>query len=159
MPWDQTTHSKIAMPMTAASVAQRRMGFKAPRAQKYEGQSPYLVSQGFSRWGVTNRIEREGPSSSGISRGGYMATLMAVHRKMEESKQARDDPSTSQAVITHQGRAQGADQAPLAAIARVSAAKSETWILVLCLRMYSMKGVLTCGTNEETGSQVSLDGP
>ena len=131
---------KIAMPMTAASVAQRRMGFKAPRAQKYEGQSPYLVSQGFSR-------------------GGYMATLMAGHRKMEESKQVRDDPSTSQALITHQGRAQGADQAPLAAIARVSAAKSETWILVLCLRMYSMKGVLTRGTNEETGSQVSWDGP
>ena len=77
---------KIAMPMTAASVAQRRMGFKAPRAQKYEGQSPYLVSQGFSRWGVMNRIEREGPSSSGFSRGGYMATLMAGHRKMEESK-------------------------------------------------------------------------
>ena len=25
---------KIAMPMTAASVAQRRMGFKAPRGQK-----------------------------------------------------------------------------------------------------------------------------
>ena len=25
---------KIAMPMTAASVAQRRMGFKAPRAQE-----------------------------------------------------------------------------------------------------------------------------
>ena len=49
MPWNQTTHSIIAMPMTAASVAQRRMGFKAPRAQKYEGQSPYLVSQGFSR--------------------------------------------------------------------------------------------------------------
>ena len=54
-----------------------------------------------------------------------MATLMAGHRKMEESKQVRDD----------QGRAQGGDQAPLAAIARVSAAKSETWILVLCLRM------------------------
>ena len=83
-----------------------------------------------------------------------MATLMAGHRKMEESKQVRDDPSTSQALKTHQGRAQGADQAPLAAIARVSAAKSETWILVLCLRMYSMKGVLTRGTNEETGSQV-----
>ena len=160
MPWNQTTHQKrIAMPMTAASVAQRRMGFKALRAQKYEGQSPYLVSQGFSRWGVTNRIEREGPSSSGFSRGGYMATLMAGHRKMEESKQARDDPSASQALKMHQGRAQGADQAPLAAIARVSAAKSETWILVLCLRMYSMKGVLTRGTNEETGSQVSWDGP
>ena len=72
-----------------------------------------------------------------------MATLMAGHRKMEESKQVRDDPSTTQALKTHQGRAQGADQAPLAAIARVSAAKSETWILVLCLRMYSMKGVLT----------------
>ena len=59
----------------------------------------------------------------------------------------------------HQGRAQGGDQAPLAAIARVSAAKSETWILVLCLRMYSMNGVLIRGTNEETGFQVSWDGP
>ena len=156
MPWNQTTHSKIAMPMTAASVAQRRMGFKAPRAQKNEGQSPYLVSQGFSRWGVTNRIEREGPSSSGFSRGGIWSLC---HRKMEESKQVRDDSSASQALMTHQGRAQGTDQAPLAAIARVSAAKSETWILVLCLRMYSMKGVLTRGTNEETGSQVSWDGP
>ena len=156
MPWNQTTHQKFAMPMTAAFVAQRRMGFKAPRAQKNEGQSPYLVSQGFSRWGVTNRIEREGPSSSGFSRGGIWPLC---HQKMEESKQARDDPSASQALKTHQGRAQGADQAPLAAIARVSAAKSETWILVLCLRMYSMKGVLTRGTNEETGSQVSWDGP
>ena len=106
--------------------------------------------------GVTNRNEREGPSSSGFSRGGYMALC---HQKMEESKQVRDDSSASQALITPQGRAQGADQAPLAAIARVSAAKSETWILVLCLRMYSMKGVLTRGTNEETGSQVSWDGP
>ena len=81
MPWNQTTHQKFAMPMTAASVAQRRMGFKAPRAQKYEGQSPYLVSQGFSRGGVTNG-RREGPSSSGFSKGGYMATLMAGHRRM-----------------------------------------------------------------------------
>ena len=64
-----------------------------------------------------------------------MATLMAGHRKMEESKQVRDDPSTKQALKTHQGIAQGAAQAPLAAIAWVSAAKSETWILVLCLRM------------------------
>ena len=48
--------------------------------------------------GVTNR-RREGPSSSGFSRGGgYMATLMAGHRKMEESKQVRDDPSTTQAL-------------------------------------------------------------
>ena len=51
LPWDQTTHSKIAMPMTAASVAQRRIGFNALRAQKYEGQSPHLVSEGFSRGG------------------------------------------------------------------------------------------------------------
>ena len=108
--------------------------------------------------GVTNG-RREGPSSPGYSGGGYMATPMAGDRKMTESKQIREDPSTSQALIMHQGRAQGADQAPLAAIARVSAAKSETWILVLCLRMYSMKGVSTRGTNEETGSQVSWDGP
>ena len=38
----------------------------------------------------------------------------------------RDDPSTTQALKMHQGEAQGDDQAPLAAIARVSAAKSET---------------------------------
>ena len=49
---------KIAMPMTAASVAQRRMGFKAPRAQNYEGQSPYLVSQGFSRGGSDEQKKR-----------------------------------------------------------------------------------------------------
>ena len=54
---------------------------------------------------------------------------------MGESKQVRDDPSTSQALKMHQGRAKGGDQALLAAIARLSAAKSETWILVLCLRM------------------------
>ena len=158
MPWNQTTHQKIAMPMTAASVAQRRMGFKAPRAQKYEGQSPYLVSQGFSRGG-SDEWKKRGAILLWIQQGGYMATLMAGHRKMEESKQVRDDPSTSQALKMHQGRAQGGDQALLAAIARVDAAKSETWILVLCLRMYSMKGVLTRGTNEETGSQVSWDGP
>ena len=64
-----------------------------------------------------------------------MATLMAGHRKMEESKQVRDNLSTKQVLKLHQGGAQGGDQAPLAAIARVSAAKSETWILVLCLRM------------------------
>ena len=91
--------------------------------------------------------------------GGYMATLMAGHRKMKESKQVRDDPSTKQALKLHQGRAQDADQAPLAAITRVSAAKSETWILFLCLRMYSMKGESIRGPNEETGSLVSWDGP
>ena len=64
-----------------------------------------------------------------------MATPMAGHRKMEESKQVRDDLLTKQALKMHEGRAQGDDQAPLAAIAPVSAAKSETWILVLCLRM------------------------
>ena len=64
-----------------------------------------------------------------------MATEMACHRKMGESRQVRDDPSTRQALKLHQGRAQGGDQAPLAAIARVSAAKSETCSLVLCLRM------------------------
>ena len=40
-----------------------------------------------------------------------------------------------QGAMAVQGRAQSGDQAPLAAIARVSAAKSETWSLVLCLRM------------------------
>ena len=88
------TPKEIAMPMTAASVAQRRMGFKALRAQKMLRSFACLVSQVFSRRGVTNRSGREGPSSSGFSRGGYMATQMAGHRKMEESKQVRDEPST-----------------------------------------------------------------
>ena len=158
MPWNQTTHQKFAMPMTAASVAQRRMGFKAPRAQKDEGQSPYLDSQGFSR-GVSDEKKKRGAILLRIQQRGVYGHSMAGHRKMKESKQVRDDPSASQKLKTHQGSARGADQAPLAAIARVSAAKSETWILVLCLRMYSMKGVLTRGTNEETGSQVSWDGP
>ena len=64
-----------------------------------------------------------------------MATLRADDRKMEGSKQVRDDSSTKQVLKLHQGRAQGGDQAPLAAIARVSPAKSEMWTLVLCLRM------------------------
>ena len=64
-----------------------------------------------------------------------MATLMAGHRKMEQSKQVRDDPSTKQLLKMYQRRAENGDQAPLAAIAWVSAAKSETWILVLCLPM------------------------
>ena len=60
---------KIAMPMTAASVAQRRMGFKAPRAQKYEGQSPYLVSQGFSRGG-SDEWKKRGAILLWIQQGG-----------------------------------------------------------------------------------------
>ena len=158
MPWDQTTHPKIAMPMTAASVAQRRMGFKAPRAQKYEGQSPYLVSQGFSRGGSDEKKKR-GAILLWIQQGGVYG-----HSDGRSPNNGREPASKGRSVgltsaHTHQGRAQGADQAPLAAIARVSAAKSEAWILVLCLRMYSIKGVLTRGTNEETGSQVSWDGP
>ena len=85
MPWDQTNTPKIAMPMTAASVAQRRMGFKAPRAQKNEGQSPYLVSQGFSRGGVTNRIEERG-HPLWIQQGGYMATLSPKDGREQASK-------------------------------------------------------------------------
>ena len=85
---------------------------------------------------MTNRSRSEGPSYPGFDGGGgYMATQMACHRKMEESKQVRDNPSTKKALKLHQGRAQGSDQAPLATITRVSAAKSETWTLVLCLRM------------------------
>ena len=80
-------------------------------------------------------MEERGHPPLDSAGGGYMATLMAGHRKMEESKQVRDNLSTKQVLKLHQGRAQGGDQAPLAAIARVSAAKSETWILVLCLRM------------------------
>ena len=80
-------------------------------------------------------MEERGHPLLNSAGGGYTATLMAGHGKMEESKQVRDNPSTKKALKMHHGRAQGGDEAPLAAIARVSAAKSETWILVLCLRM------------------------
>ena len=69
VPWDQTTHSKIAMPMTAASVAQRCMGFKASRAQKI-GQFPYLVSQGFSRGGSDEQKLKRGAILLWIQQGG-----------------------------------------------------------------------------------------
>ena len=105
--------------------------------------------------GVTNRIEERGHPPLD-SRGGYMATLSPKDGREQASKGRVVRLTSAQ---NASGGAQGADQAPLAAIARVSAAKSETWILVLCLRMYSMKGVLTRGTNEDTGSQVSWDGP
>ena len=48
MPLDQTTHPEIAMPMTAASVAQRRMGLKASILDN-EGVPSALVSNEFSR--------------------------------------------------------------------------------------------------------------
>ena len=99
MPWDQTTHPKIAMPMTAASVAQRRMGLKASIWDN-EGVPSALISNEFSR--------------------GHGAWIPNHTGKTSDA---------------HQGRAQGGDQGPLAAIAQVSAAKSETWSLVLCLRM------------------------
>ena len=51
MPWDQTTHPKIAMQMTAASVAQRRMGLKASIWDN-EGGTSALVSNEFSRGGM-----------------------------------------------------------------------------------------------------------
>ena len=106
---------------------------------------------------MTNRIEERGHPPLDSAGGGIWPLC---HRKMEESKQSKGrfvGPTSASKHI--RGELRGADQASLAAIARVSAAKSETWILVLCLRMYSMKGVLTRGTNEETGSQVSWDGP
>ena len=46
----------------------------------------------------------------------------------------------------------------MAIVALVRAFKSETWIVVLWLRTYSMKGVLICSTKEVTGSQVSWEG-
>ena len=47
MPWDQTTYPIIVMPMTAASVAQRRMGLKASIWDN-EGVPSALVSNEFS---------------------------------------------------------------------------------------------------------------
>ena len=39
------------------------------------------------------------------------------------------------------------------------ASKSDAWSWILCLRTNSVKGVLIRCTKDETGSQVSWDGP
>ena len=119
MPWDQTTHPKIAMPMTAASVAQRHMGLKAS-IRDNEGVPSALVSNEFSRglW----------PSKHDLAPSNCRDMLCSVMERGFRN-------STGKTSDAHQGRAQGGDQAPLAAITPVSAAESETWSLVLCLRM------------------------
>ena len=96
MPWDQTTHQKIAMPiampMTAASVAQRRMGFKALRAQKI-GQSPYLVSQGFSRGGSDEERLKRGAILLWIQQGGVYG-----HSDGRSPKDGREQASKGRSV-------------------------------------------------------------
>ena len=135
MPWDQTTHQKIAMPMTAASVAQRRTSFKALRAQEM---SRSVALPGFPRIQQAESDEekwKRGAILSWIQKGGVCGHSDGRSQKDGREQASEGRSSTKQALKLHQGRAQGDDQAPLAAIARVSAAKSETWILVLCLRM------------------------
>ena len=73
MPWNQTTHSKFAVPMTAAPVAQRRMGFKALGAQKT---SRSVAPPGFPRIqqvGSDIRYSEHGllPGFQRIQQGGY----------------------------------------------------------------------------------------
>ena len=66
MPWDQTTHPKIAMLMTAASVAQRRMGFKALRAQEM---SRSVALPGF------RRIQQAGSDGQKWKRGAILSWI------------------------------------------------------------------------------------
>ena len=64
MPWDHTTHQKkIAMPMTAASVAQHRMDFKALRAQEM---SRSVALPGFAR------IQQVGSDEKKLKRGAIL---------------------------------------------------------------------------------------
>ena len=83
---------KIAMPMTTASVVQRRMGFKAPRAQEYEGQSPYLVSQGFSRGG-SDEWKKRGAILLSIQQGGVYG-----HSDGRSPKDGREQASKGRSV-------------------------------------------------------------
>ena len=127
---------KIAMPMTAASVPQRRMGFKALRAQVM---SRSVTLPGFPR------IQQAGSDEDKWKRGAILLWIQqggvyghcdgrSPEDGREQASEGRSVDLTS-AQTASGGGAQGGDQAPLAAIRRVSAAKSETWILVLCLRM------------------------
>ena len=127
------TPKKIAMPMTAASVAQRRMGFKALRAQKMVSRPAWFPKDSA---GGESRIEVEERGHPPLDSEGGVYGHSDGRSPEDGREQASEGRSwTKQALKTHQERAQGDDQVPLAAIARVSAAKCETWILVLCLRM------------------------
>ena len=77
----------------------------------------------------------------------------------EQASKRRIDDLTDLLNLPFRERAQGGDQSPEASIARLRASKSKTWSWTLCLRTNSTKGVLIRGTKDETGSQVSCDGP
>ena len=70
------------------------MGFKASRAQEISRSValpgfPRIQQAGSDKWEW-----KRGVILPWIQQGGYMATQMAGHWKMEESKQVRDDPSS-----------------------------------------------------------------
>ena len=75
----------------------------------------------------------------------------------EQASKGRFDDLTNLLNLPIRKRARGGDQSPEDSIARVTASKSETCSWILCLRTYSMKGVLICGTKDETDSQVSWE--
>ena len=163
LPWDQTTHTNsqcrgrrhLLRNVVWASVPQE--------LRRNQGQSPSLVSQGFNRWGVTFRICRRG-RPAWFTPGVWPPILVCRSRsrgihppwfpRIQHRGLHGDGPNSRQILQQTGERGQGGDQAPMASIARVRASKSETWSLTLCLRTYSMNGVLICGTKEEAGSQV-----
>ena len=137
MPWDHTTHPKVAMPMTAASVAQRRKGLKASiwdnEGVLYPPWFPTNSAGGYGRPSTPGKCQQE---------NAYGQCLPKASKPELSTRRLRNPaPSncndmlcsvmergfrnhTGKTSDAHQGRAQGGDQAPLAAIARVSAAKS-----------------------------------
>ena len=124
------------MPMTAASVAQRRMALKAS-IRDNEGGPSALVSSEFSRgaWLSKHARARQGNVSRKMLTDNVCCAPSNGNDMLCNVMERGFRIHTGNTSDGHQGTPQGGDQAPLAAIARVSAAKAETWSLVLCLRM------------------------
>ena len=118
--------------------------------------------------GITQRSERHTTAvSNHLIRGllncrSISSTPMERHctraGREQAGKGTHRRPDSPLLSLPARRRAQGGDQLPIASIALVKASKSETWIFVLCLRTYSMKGVSICRTRGETGTQVSWEG-
>ena len=111
------------------------MGLKALRAQEM---SRSVALPGFPR------IQQAGSDEKKWKRGAILHWIQQGgvygHSDGRSPEDGREQATEGRSVDLTGAqnasvRAQGGDQAPLAAIARVSAAKSETWILVLCLWM------------------------
>ena len=118
--------------------------------------------------GITQGSERDAMAVPNHPARGLLAmcSISTTAREWHSTSATTKQPSktginnlTDLLKIPFRVRAQGRDKFHDASIPWVRASTSQTWSWILCLRRNSMKGVLIRGAKDETGSQVSWDGP